>query len=700
MKSKKFILLGACAVLAASAIAVASLSGSNSFMRGIADESKTLTITAEHFKAAMDQSKTTFDYGGVTWSFAGATYNDGKITIDGGMFQNTTHAGAYEEDGKVGTGFKTVRVNKTDAKSGFSIDAYDSSNNMLGSTGMGASTSEADSYLDFASKSYGKAVTRMYLAFGAAGGTTFTSIVFTYGCEAVGPSLTLSGPSSIALGETGTKITGAFSHVEGTPAINYVSSDPTVLTVAADGSITTVGAGTSEVSATFTYLDQPYTSKNTLSITVFEAGYNVIDYSRGLSLVHGPSVDPVSLGQFGVWHAGDSATTASYNNKVITIEHKKGAEFWSTQAFYKEPYFDYTSVHQFYFTMDVNLSTGTANLEVNGINFALTAGDNHLSAQITASAARTMEIMWGTRSPSTSNDTATYVISNFKLFDLTANNRHQVTFTQEDGLTVFDTAVALDGKVVRADIGTPVSSDPTKSFISWKDSGDNDVDLSTWAVTADATLTPYFAVAAKHTVTFMNGLDKIEDVEVVEGAKVTKPSYGYDVLGFGYVANKFYLESTFDTEYDFTDTVTGDLTLYARPDVTPSMYYGVNNSDTFVIGPTFVADDINGGSGDIWNCQINFGSVPNISGHTMTLTFDYRINHAGGKVNLYNAGDWRQDLTVDDAFQTITFQWDSTKYGSATVLDKLSFELGGAGVGPSSGVKLELKNFTFTTAVI
>ena len=692
--TKKFlvssVVVASLAILgAAGAIALTNIQ-QPAFTRANDTTNHTLTITAEQIHAAIGAgSSGNFQAGGLEWHVDGASYLGGEVTISGGTLYNVTHSGeSVNDQGRRGSGFKTFRINKTAAAAGMHTEIRDKTST-IAEKNLGADTSEANSYWDFSSQE--KEITQVFMAFGEPG-TTFTSVQYTYTCDDAAPKMTLSGPTELEVGNPG-QVNYEFAYTSETPTVAFYSSNTSVATITNAGVITTLSAGKTTISATFTIDTIERPASNTIELTVTPVYPNIVDFND-LNLHYGIDITEtgVATGQMVLWTEANS--TISQNNETLTINYKKGEHFYSTQLFYREPYFPNAAAgHKYNLSMDINAANAGGYLDINVVSFPISQGDNHISTTITSSAISTLSIQFGQRT-GVGNPNDTYVITNLKITD-SSSTRHAVTFMEENGTDVHDNALVLNGQKVWRSIADPVSSNPSLSFVTWK-AGEVAVDLNTWVPTGDTVLNPYFAESVvKHTVTFKLGSTTVNTLEVLDGNTIANPNFGYAQLGFGYLQEGIYTDSAKTSPYNFADTVDSDLTLYVKAKLAPTGFYNFGGTMTST-ETTFVIENASGAAGDLWAAQMNFENVPNENGYGYTLSFEYRINHEGGKANLYDnakdPADERKDLTVSEDFQTIQYSWDGDTYPALAKYAKLSFELGQA--SPNGSLKIEIQNFS------
>ena len=153
------------------------------------------------------------------------------------------------------------------------------------------------------------------------------------------------------------------------------------------------------------------------------------------------------------------------------------------------------------------------------------------------------------------------VTSNIKLYAKWNVNSYTVSFDTDGGSAISSQTVESGSKVTKP-------ADPTKDgykFAGWYlNSGKTTAYDFESAVTNDITLYAKWEVLLPDTfiVTFdSDGGSHIESQTVESGSKVTKPA---DPTKDGYKFAGWYVNSEKTTAYDFTKSVTSDITLYAK----------------------------------------------------------------------------------------------------------------------------------------
>ena len=268
MKIKRLAIFTAVSVVAVGvtiAVAASVNRGAFSIVPTKADDTKTLTITADDIGAAIGAGTAgNFTVGGLEWHVDNASYDAGVATINGGAFYNVTFAGqsVSPTSGKKGNGFTRMIIHDKVSASGINFETRTEKDVVIKARGLGAET-QASYVVDFSEDNTAEhRVYRVFCAFGAAGGTSFTSIDFEYTCATPTPGMLLTAPkTSESVGET-IQLAWNFEYVGGTtPTATFTSSDPAVATVSEHGGLVTgLTAGTTTISASFQYDEVTYYS--------------------------------------------------------------------------------------------------------------------------------------------------------------------------------------------------------------------------------------------------------------------------------------------------------------------------------------------------------------------------------------------------------------------------------------------------------
>ena len=257
MDKKGLLAIPALVAFGVGAIALAANSNHNQdIFNGYATADKVLEITAQDIATAIGEGTSgNFNVGGLTWHVDNASSDGSTATINGGTLYNTTMAGTtINASGYRGNGFSQLEIVNKASASGINFETKDKNDTLITQRGLGAET-QASYVVDFSSDNTpSRFVSKVFLAFGAGGGTSFSSIRFIYSCTLATPSAVLTANhESIEVGGT-SQISANFTDVEGTPTLHsFVSSDEDVATVSNTGLVTGVAAGTTTITAKFTY---------------------------------------------------------------------------------------------------------------------------------------------------------------------------------------------------------------------------------------------------------------------------------------------------------------------------------------------------------------------------------------------------------------------------------------------------------------
>lgn len=299
MKFKKLPIISAISIAAIGISVAVALTANKGFYRFAstkADDTKTLTITAENIRDAIGEGTAgNFVVGGLEWHVDNASYEDGVANINGGVLYNTQAAGQSVSpiSGKKGNGFDHMIIRNKDSKSGINFETRDEKNQLITQRGLGAE-SQAAYTVDFSSdNTAAHKVYIVFMAFGAGGGTSFSSIDFQYTCATPVPAVTLTAPKTgESVGET-IQMAWNFEYVGGTtPELTFVSSDTDVATVSEHGGLVTgISAGTTTISASFQYEDVTYYSNEVELTFVSSITYKSLSFNETTSTIVGAGIE-------------------------------------------------------------------------------------------------------------------------------------------------------------------------------------------------------------------------------------------------------------------------------------------------------------------------------------------------------------------------------------------------------------------------
>lgn len=208
-KMKKNLKVLSIAILAGS-LAAAGVVTANYFGGGLknvlpmhAEESNTMMIrvSAADIAAGIKEGKAgDFIVSGTKFHVDGASVAGSTATISGGTLYNVDYSGSTVSANKrAGAGFHKVVINNMVSKTGANSTFYDIGEKTLGSQPIGAVSQKAyqlNTVVD------GINAKKVFFAFGAGDGTSFSSIDFYYTCEDATPKLSaIKGANAISAGE-------------------------------------------------------------------------------------------------------------------------------------------------------------------------------------------------------------------------------------------------------------------------------------------------------------------------------------------------------------------------------------------------------------------------------------------------------------------------------------------------------------------
>ena len=206
---KKNLRVLSIAILAGS-LAAAGVVTANYFGGGLknalpmhAEESNTMMIrvSAADIAAGIKDGKAgEFIVSGTKFHVDGASVAGSTATIAGGTFCNVDYSGsAVSANKRAGAGFHKVVINDMVSKTGANSTFFDYGEKALGSQPIGAVSNKAfqlNTVVD------GTNAKKVFFAFGAGEGTSFSSIDFYYTCEDATPKLSaIKGANAISAGE-------------------------------------------------------------------------------------------------------------------------------------------------------------------------------------------------------------------------------------------------------------------------------------------------------------------------------------------------------------------------------------------------------------------------------------------------------------------------------------------------------------------
>ena len=432
-------------------------------------------------------------------------------------------------------------------------------------------------------------------------------------------------------------------------------------------------------------------------------GVNIVDFDHLNFSASGDNGEAtVKPGEMKVWT--ESGSTGSIGEQGLVINHNKGGNFWSTQLFYREPYFGTIGEHKYHLETIVNVEKATS-IDVNFQKVELAVGDNEVKLDIDA-VSSTILIMFGDRSGSSAENNK-FTFKSLLLTDVTKTTRYDIKFMKNDGTTLHDEVYALQGHTLWRGVKAPQTPSAEVSFMGWKD-GETKVNVETMVPTRNMVLTPVFEQVESKTITVMHNSNVIDSFTVPQGTTIPseKLRYGADKLGFGKAVLDIYTDSGLNTKYTPSLVVNDDLTLYVVSTIKPSAKWcawdwapdikETNGVDSYKIS------GLNCGttSNQIWEVQINFQGIPNEAGYRHTLSFTYKLAaERDGHVSFVknNAAVTTIDeamLNHDGAEHIFTYSWDASSISQTDFM--LSLELGQCG----NNTSLEITAMSLTKVAL
>ena len=208
-KMKKNLKILSIAILAGS-LAAAGVVTATYFGGGLknvlpmhAEESNTMMIrvSAADIAAGIKEGKAgEFIVSGTKFHVDGASVAGSAATISGGTLYNVDYSGsAVSANKRAGAGFHKVVINNMVSKTGANSTFFDYGEKNIGGQAIGAVSQKAyqlNTVVD------GINAKKVFFAFGAGDGTSFSSIDFYYTCEDATPKLSaIKGANAISAGE-------------------------------------------------------------------------------------------------------------------------------------------------------------------------------------------------------------------------------------------------------------------------------------------------------------------------------------------------------------------------------------------------------------------------------------------------------------------------------------------------------------------
>lgn len=177
--------------------------GLNNVLPMHAEESNTIMIrvsAADIAAGIKDGTSGEFIVSGTKFHVDGATVAGSTATISGGTLFNVDYSGSTVSANKrAGAGFHKVVINDMVSKTGANSTFFDNGEKKIGGQAIGAVSQKAyqiNTVVD------GTNAKKVFFAFGAGKGTSFSSIDFYYTCEDAVPTLSaIKGANAISAGE-------------------------------------------------------------------------------------------------------------------------------------------------------------------------------------------------------------------------------------------------------------------------------------------------------------------------------------------------------------------------------------------------------------------------------------------------------------------------------------------------------------------
>jgi len=381
-------------------------------------------------------------------------------------------------------------------------------------------------------------------------------------------------------------------------------------------------------------------------------------------------------GQMAYWAGnGGTVTAHTYAEGKYNLTYTSAGDWFGVQIFYKLPY---AVAGDTYAVSTTITSDAAGDITIDGTVHTLVAGENAVNFNVNQGAGATIDMQLGVIAGTKLGGTA-FSFTAPVIYDTTAGAKYNEVKFVNDATTVKDIQVK-DGKFVVA------PADPTPAtgylFAGWYNGA---VEFNaTAAVSASATYAARFiaeADATKYIVTFMNGTTTLGTAKVIEGKKVSVPSFDY---GFGKAAWKWYKEAAFTTEWNLdSDVVNADTTLYVKLRVaTPANWINAQDAGFKLPASAITIGDngeavvkFNGWGADPYYVQINFLNIPvGTAGTNYRISFTYKINAEGGDAQIYDtASKGTVSLPMATAWSTLTMDFAG---GALAAENKLTFELG------------------------
>ena len=410
-------------------------------------------------------------------------------------------------------------------------------------------------------------------------------------------------------------------------------------------------------------------------------GQNIAYYTNKITF-GGESVSTGNRGDFTVW-GGDGGSVSNYrydsSKEQYTFSYATGWAWYSVQIFYTLPYAQVDDEYSVRWSVNSDVA---GKMTINGILYDIIEGDNELAFNVKQKNKATISIQFG----SDADSAATLSGSVFK-FDkprIYDNNKetkyHQVKFLVDD--TVLKDIQVKEGKTVTAP-NAPIKEGMI--FKAWQENGVNFIDSQT-IDKAHTYIAVYEEKNADTTkvVTLMDGDNKLIDIDVAKGGVLTLPN-DLDV-GFGHELVGVYIDKALTTPFDFTTSITENLTLYIKKQIAFETSYADDGGLGYHVPTDWITHGdngefimtFNGWGGQSWHVQLNYEkTLPwGEAGKTYTINYEYSITAGGAQVLIWDGGTpaGPNALEGDGVKHS-----DSLSYPGATInadQKKLTFEFG------------------------
>lgn len=403
--------------------------------------------------------------------------------------------------------------------------------------------------------------------------------------------------------------------------------------------------------------------------------------------------------------AGDGGQVYAFEenkNGELVLEYMASTWAWyGVQVFYKAPY----AAGGDTYSIRLNLNSDAAGeVTINGQIVELKRGDNVVVLQNQkrgnegVDAPVTISMQLGTPDRDsyvwTALSGSVLKFQSIEVFDA-VNTYHQVSFTS--GENVVKSIQVREGKTVNAPV---VAAPEGKVLEGWYD-GETKFDPAA-PITAPHAFVAKFvdkSAVTAHNITVKNGDQTVAVVEGYEGLAVDLSNLA---APFGYKVDGYYTDAALTTPFDGSAGITSDITIYGKYRVNPVFWINSEEAGwTFHDEIGYASDGglvltFNGWGGEYaYYVQVNFSLPVGDAGKEYVVSFDYRINRAGGTYKIYDS-EWGYGTPSVDLEVKDTFTSGSVEYPGATLQDqkKLTFELGLIPQGDDP-VVFELTNVKF-----